>query len=121
MSDVRGVGIDLCGIERMRPLLERDDFLRRCFTQEELAYVHSRGRMDADSLAGLWAAKEAVLKALGSGLSIPMTDVHISHTEKGQPICELTGEALRLSEGGKILISITHEGDMASAVCVWSV
>ena len=121
MSDIRGIGIDHCGIERMRPLLEKDSFLRRCFSEEELAYVRGKGRMAADSLAGLWAAKEAVLKALGCGLTLPMTDITVTHTELGQPLCRLTGEALRLSGGGQLLLSVTHEGDMASAICVWTV
>lgn len=121
MSEIRGVGIDLCGIERMRANLEKDSFLNRCFTEDEIGYIRSRGAMAADSLAGLWAAKEAVVKALGCGLSVSLKDIRISHSENGQPLCTLSGAALLLSEGGSLHISITHEGDMASAICVWSV
>ena len=120
-SGVLGVGVDLCGIDRMRSQLEHETFLRRCFTEREIAYIRGRGAQAADSLAGLWAAKEAVLKALGTGLTVPMTDIEITHTDLGQPVCVLRGEALRLSRGGTLRLSITHEGDLAAAFCVWSV
>jgi phosphopantetheine--protein transferase-like protein len=117
MSDVRGIGIDLCEIARMQTLLDEGHSLRRMFTEEEQAYIASKGATAAQTMAGLYAAKEAVLKALGTGLTIPLTDVIIHHTELGQPVVTLLGKAAE--SGGRMLISITHESGMAAAFAVW--
>ncbi len=117
MCKVRGIGIDLCDVGRMQALLNTGHSLRRLFTPEEEAYSRGKGRMAAQSMAGIYAAKEAVLKALGTGLTIPLTDVEIVHTELGQPVCVLRGKAAPL--GGQMLVSITHEGNMAAGMAVW--
>lgn len=117
MSDVRGVGVDLCEIARMQALLDEGRSLRRMFTGEEQAYIQSKGATAAQTMAGLFAAKEAVLKAIGTGMTIPLTDVVITHTALGQPQVTLTGKAAEL--GGRIHLSITHEGGMAAAFAVW--
>lgn len=118
MCNVRGIGLDLCAIPRMQELLDSGRPLRRLLTEREEDYVRSKGAAAAQSLAGLYAAKEAVLKALGTGLTIPMTDVVITHTELGQPQAALQGKAAEM--GGRILLSITHEGDMAAATALWT-
>ncbi len=114
----KGIGIDLCEIARMQQLLDHGHPLRRMFTIEEEAYIHSKRAAAAQTMAGMFAAKEAVLKALGTGLTIPLTDVVIRHTELGQPIVFLTGKAAAL--GGQMLISITHEAGMAAGMAVWT-
>lgn len=118
MSDIRGIGMDLCEIARMQSLLDNGRSLRRMFTEEEQAYITSKGVSAAQTMAGLFAAKEATLKALGTGLSIPLTDVVITHTDLGQPVAELQGKAAE--RGGHIHLSITHEGGMAAAFAVWT-
>ena len=117
MSEIRGIGIDLCDITRMQRLLDENRPLRRMFTPEEEAYIRSKGVTAAQTMAGLFAAKEAVLKALGTGLNIPLTDIVIRHTALGQPLAALTGKAADL--GGYFLLSITHEGSMAAGMAVW--
>ena len=119
---IRGLGIDLCAIARMESLLENDAFLKRYFAPEEAEYVLGRGAMAAASLAGLYAAKEAFVKALGEGFrEIPLPDIVISHTEKGAPRYAPRGQALlALRERGiaHCHLSITHEREMAAAVCL---
>ena len=117
MSDIRGIGLDMCEIARMQRWLEDDYSLRRLFTEEEQAYISSKGAAAAQTMAGLFAAKEAVLKALGTGMTIPMTDICITHTELGQPVVTLSGKAA--DTGGRVHLSITHEGGMAAAFAVW--
>lgn len=116
MCDMRGIGLDLCQVDRMREHLE-DRFMARYFTEAEAAYVRSRGAQAAESMAGIWAAKEAVLKALGTGIAFPLQDIEIGHSEAGQPTVRLHGQAG--SFGGSFLLSITHEGGMAAAVAMW--
>ena len=113
----KGIGLDLCEIARMQTLLDEGRSLRRMFTEEEQAYIAGKGASAAQTMAGMFAAKEAVLKALGTGMTVPMTDVVISHTELGQPIVTLAGKAAEF--GGTMLVSITHEAGMAAAFAVW--
>ena len=117
MCNIAGLGLDLCGIPRMQALLEEGRSLRRMFSEAEEGYIRSKGASAAQTMAGLFAAKEAVLKALGTGLAIPLTDVEIIHTAAGQPQAQLHGKAATM--GGSFLLSITHEGDMAAAMAIW--
>ena len=59
------------------------------------------------------------LKALGTGISLPLTDIEILHTESGQPHYHLTGRVFEASRGGTLLLTITHEALMAAAMCLW--
>ena len=55
MSELRGIGLDICGIARMAQQLDNTHFLQRILTKEEIAYLRSRGASAADTLAGLTA------------------------------------------------------------------
>lgn len=112
---IRGIGLDVIVISRMRKSLERSGFKERVFTPQEIRYASDRAD-PGQSAAGLFAAKEAVLKAMGIGIgAIPLTDVEILHTDKGAPFLNM------ITEEGAVLISITHMGDIAAAVAVWEV
>lgn len=116
-----GIGVDLCEIERIGRAIQKEAFLTRCFTQEERAYLAGRGGMRGQSAAGIFAAKEAMLKALGTGLMIPLRDVGVSHTEAGAPQAVLAGAAAkRLAElgGARMHLSISHDGGMAVAMAI---
>ena len=117
MCNVKGIGIDLCEIIRMQRLLDEGRSLRRMFSTEEEAYIRSRGASAAQTMAGMFAAKEAILKALGTGLSVPLTDIVIGHTALGQPVATLHGKAAAF--GGQFMLSITHEAGMAAGMAVW--
>lgn len=119
MCKVRGIGLDLCDISRMEENLRDDRFLNRYFTPEEARYIRSRGLSASQSMAGIWAAKEAFLKAIGVGLSLPLQEIEVRHTDLGQPFYHLSGKAADAADGGDVLLSITHEGLMAAAVCIW--
>ena len=120
MSEIRGIGMDLCAIERMKKAAQREHFLERCFTPEERRYAASRGGMEAESLAAMFAAKEAFTKAVGTGIALPLTDIEVCHRASGQPYYQLHGQALALADGGSVMLSLTHEAGVAGAFCIWT-
>lgn len=115
-----GVGIDLCEIDRMDKLLREGRFLERFFTESEKSYILDKGRMAPSSMAGIFAAKEALLKAFGTGLNgIEMRDICVEHTKLGAPCFHLSGTAAEQAGQMNITalhLSITHEGNMAAAI-----
>lgn len=120
MCEIRGVGVDLCGIARMEENLSKEHFLSRVFTPGEIAYIRAKGQSAAASMAGIFALKEAVCKALGTGIAFALTDIEVTHSEAGQPQISLTGRAAEIAGGGRFHASVSHEGDMATAFVVWS-
>ena len=123
MSDVIGVGVDLCSVPRIARAMEREHFMRRVYTQEERAYLKSRGKSAPQSAAAMFAAKEAFLKAVGTGIGggIALDEIAVEHLPGGAPVYRLTGAAqARLGELGaeRAFLSLTHEAGMAAAVCV---
>ena len=116
---VIGVGIDLIEIERIAEALRRRPrFARRCFTEQEAAYCEAKA-FPAQSFAARFAAKEAVGKALGIGMT-RWREVEVVRG-RGAPTVALHGRyAMRAEVLGvtRISISLTHSRGMAAAVAV---
>ena len=117
-----GVGIDLVDIERFRCSLERTPTMRtRLFTEVELAYVAPKTD-PVPSLAARFAAREAVMKALGLGLgAFAFHDVWVERAESGQPSLAFAGRAAELSSRAGISrwhLSLTHSDIMAAAYVI---
>jgi holo-[acyl-carrier protein] synthase len=112
------LGIDIIRVSRIRDSMARfgDRFTRRVLTPNEMAYVRNR----AETMAGRWAAKEAVSKVLGLGIrGIGWRDIEVERLPTGQPAVKLHGRAARRAEQlgmGRIAISISHESDYAVAI-----
>ncbi len=119
---IRGIGLDVCQISRMEETMTRARFLARFFSEEEQAYVAGRGKLAASSAAGIYAAKEAFVKALGTGFTdTELSDIAVVHDSFGAPRYDLRGKARdNASKRGvtALFLSITHDGDIAAAVCV---
>ena len=119
-----GLGIDLCQISRMAAILEKQPaFLKRYFSEAEIAYIHRQEACAAQSAAAMLAAKEAFAKAVGTGFAqgVSARDIHVLHRENGCPYYEIVGESLekmRMMGARRCHLSLTHEGDMAAAVCI---
>lgn len=113
-----GLGFDLCEIARMEKLMENGRFLARFFTEEEQAYIRAKGKGAAQTMAGIFAAKEAFAKAVGTGIAFDLREVGIAHNEAGQPRYTLSGRAAEIGAGGRFLLSISHDGGIAGAVCI---
>jgi holo-[acyl-carrier protein] synthase len=109
-----GVGIDLIEIERVERALERRPRLaERLFTEAELSYARERAR-PGRHLAARFAAKEAVIKALGQG--VPPKEIEVVSGEP--PRLRLHGKAAEVAGDTEIAISLTHSRDTAAAVAV---
>lgn len=108
------IGTDIIECVRIAQMIEKhgEVFLQRVFTQREIAYCSSR-RASTQHYAGRWAAKEAALKALGTGWTrgIQWTDVEVQNEVGGKPIIVLTNRASEIAQSlgiVQLLISISH-------------
>jgi holo-[acyl-carrier protein] synthase len=122
---ILGHGIDIVETARIRQMVEEHGhrFLDRCFTPEEQAYCARNPKRYFEHLAGRFAAKEAVLKVLGTGWrgGIAWTDVEVIKEPSGQPKIVLTGESLRIATGLGIArwhVSISHIETHATASAI---
>lgn len=111
---VISIGTDIIECHRIAQMIEKheEQFLTRVFTRREVAYCSSR-KAATQHYAGRWAAKEAVLKVLGTGWSrgIQWTDVEVCNDEGGRPSIRLDGQAAKIAEDlgiKEMLISISH-------------
>lgn len=113
-----GLGIDIIEIERIENAMKKNPkFLLRIFTEKEQAYIEKKGHVQ--TIAGLFAAKEAVSKVLGTGISgFKWQHIEIDHTPEGQPIVICHENAHKRMESlgiQKIIISISHSKAYAVA------
>lgn len=117
-----GLGCDVCAISRMRESMGRERFLQRFFTAHEQAHIAARKARPEETAAGIFAAKEAFVKALGTGFSgIGPADVAVGHDGQGAPFYEINGKmraALEEKGAKTAFLSISHDGDTAFAVAV---
>jgi len=116
-----GMGVDMAEISRVREAIERhgERFLQRIFTPEEIAYCR-RFKDSQERFAARFAAKEAAMKALGTGWrrGVSWQDFEVSNLPSGKPCLRLSGKALEIFEslgGSSVLVSLTHTGPYALA------
>ena len=112
--DIVGIGTDIVECLRIGRMIEQHGelFLTRVYTEREMRYCQARKR-SIEHFAGRWAAKEAIVKCLGTGWSkgLAWTDVEIRNDPDGKPLVHMCGaakdraEQLRLAD---VLISISH-------------
>lgn len=120
-----GMGVDIAEVDRIQAAIERhgEAFLRRVFTAEERAYCE-QFRNKYERYAGRFAAKEAAMKALGTGWrrGVRWADLEVVREKSGRPALALAGEAAKLAErlGVKhIALSITHTESQALAQVIF--
>lgn len=119
-----GIGTDIVECVRIGRMIEQHGelFLARVFTPREIRYCQERRRA-IEHFSGRWAAKEAILKCLGTGWrkGICWTDVEVRNDQGGKPLVMLCGGAKDIAQGLKIrdiLISISHCRTYATAYAV---
>ena len=117
-----GIGCDIIEIERIARAIKSESFIRRVFTAEEAAYCQRRGQQAAASFAARFAAKEAVLKALGTGLREgSLQEIAVDNDGLGKPLVQLSGHFAMLAKqlGVKnIQISLSHSRELATAYVI---
>ncbi len=118
---VYGIGIDIVKIERMRSVVKKwgQRFLKRVFTKNEISYCYDK-KEPYLSLAVRFAAKEALVKALGSEVSLSLTDIEVMNTNSGKPLIKVSGKLRKIFSAKSIKkahLSLSHEHDYGIA-CV---
>jgi holo-[acyl-carrier protein] synthase len=119
--EIVGIGTDIIECPRIGKMIENHGelFLRRVYTDREIRYCQSR-KHAIEHFAGRWAAKEAILKAMGTGRSrgIAWTNIEVRNGTDGRPrvlVCGIARETARERGIGDILISISHCRTYATA------
>jgi holo-[acyl-carrier protein] synthase len=119
-----GIGTDVAEVPRIQKSIERygDRFLDRIYTPREKAYALSKANT-AERLAARFAAKEAGMKAIGTGWNrgVRWQDFEVVNQPSGRPVLQLSGVAQRIAERlgvKRISLSITHTAEMALAVVI---
>ena len=117
-------GIDLVSLKRISSMVKKHEehFLARVYTEKEIAYAGSNKKR-IERLAGRFAAKEAVLKLIGTGLRGKMSwkDIEVVNDDLGRPVVAISGEVKAVADKHgieQITISITHTADLAMASAV---
>lgn len=118
---ISGIGLDLIEVARIKKATENERFFTRNFTDKELSMFQIR-KNDPQVVAGNFAAKEAILKCLNSGLfDIPLIDIEVLRHDSGQPYAILHGEAKKRADSlsvHSIHVSITHIKELAAAEAI---
>jgi holo-[acyl-carrier protein] synthase len=119
-----GVGTDIVEIPRIGKMIERhgEHFLQRVYTEEEIRYCQRR-KESFQHFAGRWAAKEAVMKTLGTGWTrgVGWLDIEVATKRSGQPLILIHGSAREIADHlgiGDVLISISHCRAYAMATAI---
>jgi holo-[acyl-carrier protein] synthase len=120
-----GMGIDIAEVDRVKAAIERhgEAFLRRLYTQREREYCE-KFKNKYERYAGRFAAKEAAMKALGTGWSrgVRWVDVEVVRQSGGRPTVTLRGEAAKVASAlgvERVALSITHTASQAFAQVIF--
>ncbi len=114
-----GCGVDIVSVERFSKLAKNDKFIQRFFHPTEVEYVKKNANKAKESLAVRFAAKEALGKALGSGIGcLTLRNICVSNLPSGKPILEVFDDVkIKIKEYNVdfIHVSLSHEKDFAIA------
>ena len=117
-----GIGTDLCAADRMAAKLQKPAFVQRVFSPAEQALLNERGGTHrAETAAANFAAKEAFLKACGTGLSgFALAEIGVLREASGAPRYALEGRAAAWAAANRVTahLSLTHEAGLACAFAV---
>ena len=117
-----GIGVDICEIERFKKLIEKydDRFLDKIFTEKEKEYCSEKINKGAPSYSVRFDAKEALFKAIGTGLRDGLTwkDIEVENDDLGKPFFNLFGKTKRIIGDRKVIVSLSHSIDSSIAFVI---
>ncbi len=120
-----GIGCDAIEIARVQKAVQKDAFMKKVYTEQEITYCQSKDKQQYASFAARFAAKEAALKALGTGFrGGSLTDIEVINDELGKPVLILHGFYKELADRKGITnyqLSLSHNKETAVAYCVMEV
>lgn len=115
---ILGIGNDIVEIDRIEKAISNEKFIKRVYTEKEIEIIEKKGNKAA-SYAGRFSAKEAISKALGTGVrDFNLTDIEILNDELGKPYVVLKNELKDRMVNMRIEISISHSKKYATAIAV---
>ncbi len=120
---ILGLGTDIVEVSRIEKAVQKKAFCERVFTEEEIAYCEESAKAKGERYAARFAAKEAILKALGTGLSDGLTflDFEVKKDDKGKPffVCKGEAEKMLTSLGcTQIHLTMSHQKSYATATVI---
>lgn len=119
---IYGIGIDIVKIDRMKAAVNKwgKKFLERIFTKDEIAYCYEH-KEPYFSLAVRFAAKEALIKAIGAEIIVPLTAIEVVNNENGRPSIKVNGKLEEFFKEKPIKhchLSLSHEKEFGIACVV---
>ncbi len=113
-----GIGNDIIEISRIEKAITKEIFIKKVFTENEIALINKKGNK-TESFAGRFSAKEAISKALGTGVrNFSLTDIEILNNDLGKPYVIFKNNIENFNDKYFIDISISHCKDYATAVAI---
>lgn len=118
-----GIGVDICEVKRFDRLQKNEKFIKKVFTELEIKYCEKKNKGKSQSFAARFAAKEAFVKALGTGFrkGTLYKEIEVNNDDLGKPYLNITGttyKTLKNMNGGNIYLSLSHEKKAAVAFVV---
>ncbi len=116
------VGIDIVEVKRFNKMTKDKAYMDKVYTEYEQKYI-AKVAENLPRMAGIFSAKEAVVKTLGIGLfgGLMLTDIEVRHDDRGKPYVVASDKLMELVHGcgcSNIEISISHTKDIATAICI---
>lgn len=113
---MHSIGIDLIKNDRFKELINNNTFINKVFNKDELNYIE-KAKYSLNTISGLYAAKEAFLKAIKKGINnYSLKDIEVVHDDNNAPSIILHNELKELYNNYNISLSISHDGDYTTAI-----
>lgn len=116
---ILGIGNDIVEIARIEKAVQNENFKKRVYTLREIEIVEKKGAGKFSSYAGRFSAKEAISKALGTGVrGFALVDIEIINDELGKPVVNFKNSLKEEMKNKQVDISISHSKEFATAVAI---
>lgn len=116
---ILGIGNDIVEIGRIEKALQNENFKKRVYTSDEIELIEKKGAGKMASYAGRFSAKEAISKAMGTGVrGFNLVDIEILSDELGKPVVEFKNILAEEMRGKKVELSISHSREYATAIAI---